>query len=194
MIETPSPLIRKFAAIGLAVALLLAIAGFVIEPAVRRLSDLDEQINAKRESLGLLSAIAARALNSSDAANRGDQIPASEVFLPGETEPIRLAYLQASIRLMSEEEGVRLRSTRTLSSIQRDEVQLAGLQLTLQAPVAAVQRLLHRIEVHRPILLVDGLDIAPVAAAALSATDDRLLHVELRVLAHVQSPRIGSAP
>ncbi len=186
MIETLSPPIRKFAALGLLLALVLAIAGYVITPFARHLAHLDEQITAKRELLGRLTAFHAD-MPAADAAARGNaRLIASEVHLPGETEPIRLANLQSAIRQMAGDAGVRLQSTRTLPPVQRDQLQLAGLQMSLQAPIEALQRLLHRLEVHRPLLVVDGLDLVPATAgSASSGSGDRLLQVDLRVLAYL---------
>ena len=167
----------------------------MIAPATRHLSHLDEQITAKRELLGRLAVFHAD-MPAADAAARGNtQLMASEVHLPGETEPIRLANLQASIRQMAGEAGVRLQSTRTLPPIQRDQLQLAGLQMSLQAPIEALQVLLHRLEVHRPLLVVDGLDIVPATVGASDAGNgDRLLQVDLRVLAYLNLAKKSGEP
>lgn len=195
MIETLSPAIRKFAAVGLLLAIVLTLVGYVIVPAVRHLGQLDEQIMAKRELLGRLSAFHAEMPAADAAARRSAEMMAAEVDLPGETEPIRLANLQAAIRQMTQQSGIRLQSTRTLPAIQREQLQLAGLQMSLQAPVAAVQLLLHRLEVHRPLLIVDGLDIVPAMAGAAGAAEgDRLLQVDLRVLAYLGQARKGTEP
>lgn len=195
MIETQSPGVRRFAAIGLALAVVLFVTGYVIEPAARRLADLDGQITAQRELLGRQSTLAAESPVAIASVKGSRQFLKLQIYLPGETEPIQLANLQASIRQMSDVEGVRLQSTRTLPSVQRDDVYFAGLQMTLKASIESLQRLLHRIEVHRPVLTVDGLAITPLAASATSAEDDsRLLQVELRVLGYVEEARKDGTP
>ena len=195
MIETLSPPISKFAALGLLLTLVLAIAGYVVAPAARHQAHLDEQITAKRELLGRLTAFHADMPAAGAAARGNAQLMASEVHLPGETEPIRLANLQAAIRQMAGEAGVRLQSTRTLAPVQRDQLQLVGLQMSLQAPIEALQGLLHRLEVHRPLLVVDGLDVVPATAGGSNAGNgDRLLQVELRVLAYLSLAKKSGEP
>lgn len=189
-----SPQISRIAAIGLAAAVALAVFGFVLEPMVSRIVELDGQIQAKREHLGQLTAMAARAPNPAAAAARAAQTLAA-VTLDGETEAIQLANLQAAVGRVAEAAGVRLRSTQALPVMQRDDMGFAGLQSSAQVRMEALQRLLHGIEVHRPMLIVDAIDMAPLstATAGLEGGDDRLLQVNFRVRALVAPVKKGAS-
>lgn len=189
-----SPRISMIAAVGLAASVALAVFGFVLEPMVSRIVELDGQIQAKREHLGQLTAMAARAPNPAAAAARAAQTLAA-VTLDGETEAIQLANLQAAVGRVAEAAGVRLRSTQALPVMQRDDMGFAGLQSSAQVRMEALQRLLHGIEVHRPMLIVDAIDMAPLstATAGLEGGDDRLLQVNFRVRALVAPVKKGAS-
>lgn len=197
MTRTMSPAVSRFAALGLLLTVLLGLGGYVLMPAVQRTMRLGEEIEAKRELLGRL--LAHQGTTSGEPApslgggNNGAL--SAELTIQGETEPIRLAAMQAAVRGLAGSAGVRLESTRTLPAVQRGQVQLSGLQVSMRARVDALQRLLHGIEVHRPIMIVDGLDIVPVAAGTSGTVgDDRQLRVELRVLAHTGTVAKGGEP
>lgn len=188
-----SPHLRKFAAVGLAAAGVLAVLGFVVEPIASRIIGIDAQIQAKREHLGRLTVIASRSPQNTDAAQLSAR-PLAAFTLEGETEAVQLATLQTAIGRVAEEAGVRLRSTQALPVMQRDELGFVGLQSTVQVRLEALQRLLYGLETHRPMLLVDAIDMAPITAASGSpeTSDDRLVHVNFRVRALVAPTKKGA--
>jgi hypothetical protein len=198
MSSTLSPGISRFAAIGLLIALVAGLTGYVLLPAAQHTLRLGEEIAAKRELLGRLVKLEPEANAAGSNAQQAERALLAELTVPGETEPIRLAAVQATIRRLAATSGARLESTRTLPPVQRGQVQLAGLNIAMRAPVDALQRLLHAIEVHRPILIVDGLDIVPIPAegsgAKAVAEDTRQLRVELRILAYVGAAQNGARP
>ena len=188
-----SPQLRTFAAVGLAAAGLLAVLGFVVEPIVSRIIGIDAQFQAKREHLGRLVLIASRKPQTADAAQLSARTLAA-LTLEGETEAIQLATLQTAIGRVAEEAGVRLRSTQALPVMLRDDLGFAGLQSTVQVRLEALQRLLYGLETHRPMLLVDAIDIAPITGASGSpeTSDDRIVHVNFRVRALVAATKKGT--
>jgi hypothetical protein len=195
MMNAMSPAISRFAALGLLLALILGLGGYVLVPAVQRTMALGEEIASKREVLGRLLAHQNSSPVQGEAAGSIDRALAADLTVQGETEPIRLAALQAAVRGLAGSAGVRLESTRTLPPVLRAQIQLSGLQVSMRASVDALQRLLHGIEVHRPIMIVDGLDIVPIPAGSGNENgDDRLLRIELRVLAYTGAVAKGAEP
>lgn len=192
MTRSVSPAVSRFAALGLLLAFVSGAFGYVLVPAARHIANLDGEIELKRELLGRLLDHQKAMPAAGDAAQRGQALLAAEFTLPGETEPIRVANLQAVLRGMAEEAGVQLQSTRTLPPVVREQVPLVGMHLSMRAPIEAVQKLLRRIEVNRPVLVVDGLEIVPVPEGSTGIGGaERLLRVELRVLAHAGAGRKG---
>ena len=188
-----SPHLRKFAAVGLAAAGVLAVLGFVVEPIASRIIGIDAQIQARREHLGRLTLIASRTPQTTDAAQLSARTLAA-LTLDGETEAVQLATLQTAFGRVAEEAGVRLRATQALPVMLRDERGFVGLQSTVQVRLDALQRLLHGLETHRPMLLVDAIDIAPITGASggPEGSDDRLVHVNFRVRALVAATKKGA--
>ena len=187
-----SPQISRFAALGLAAVVAVAVFGFVLEPVVSRIVGLEGEIQAKREHLGRLAAIAARMSDAPGSAGQASRMLAA-VTLEGETEAIQLANLQTAVGRAAEAAGVRLRSTQALPVLQRDEFAFAGLQSTAQVRLEALQRLLHGLEVHRPMLIIDAIDMAPLnGSGGPEGGDDRVLQVNFRVRALVAATKKGT--
>ena len=181
--------VRRLAAVGLALAVLLALAG-ALEPALRRLLTIGAEIEAGRERLGQLTALARAAPGSGGALEAEERAIGAALFLDGESEAIQLANLQAGVRGLAERAGIRLRSIQTMAPVKRDDMSLAGVRLAMQAPIEALQRLLLAIDQHRPLLMLDGLEIAPIEGGPTGA---RSLQIDMRLLANVRPAR-GSAP
>lgn len=192
MTNAMSPFVSRFAALGLLAALVLGLFGYVLVPAGQHTMRLSEEITTKRELLGRLLAHRQGAPAPGDAGIAADRALSAALTIQGETEPIRLAAMQAAVRRLADAAGVRLESTRTLPPVQRGQVQLAGLQVSMRAPIEALQRLLHGIEVNRPVMIIDGLDIVPIPEGPPG--EDRQLRAEVRVLAHVGAMPKGAGP
>jgi len=192
MIESASPVVRKILAVGLLLAVILASVSFVIEPAAQRLATIDQEITAKRERAGHLTALLRsseemRAIGKSSEAQITDAI-----YLRGESEAVQLANLQSEVLGIVEREGARLQSSRTLSLNPRDGLQAVGMQITLLADLRTLQGLLQGIETHRPAMVVDGLGIVPALGAVASGTAPAdALQIDLRILTLVR-PDAGS--
>ncbi len=156
-----SPGVRRFAALGMTLAILLAIYNLAIEPAMHHLSGLNDSIRAKRELAGNLAGLAGASPVARATATRGEDLLMSAAYLAGDVEAIQLANLQAHLAAVTEQEAVRPQSTRTLSAVKRDGITVVGLQVVMQTGIRQLQSMLHRIETGRPWLIVDSLAITP---------------------------------
>jgi Type II secretion system (T2SS), protein M subtype b len=58
--------------------------------------------------------------------------------------------------------GVRVRSTRNLPVREKDDLRFIGVRMQFNAEVDQVRALLHGIEVAKPFLLIDGMQVQPV--------------------------------
>jgi general secretion pathway protein M len=175
--------IRKFAAVGLALAAGWLIYGVVLEPVARKMIDNREQIEEQRLLLGQLSGVTETAAASglqeaTDAEHR-------RMLLAGETEAVQLANLQTLLKDAVTANGVRVQSLRTLPPQQSGELGLASALVSFNATIAAAQRILHQLETIEPILIVESLDMTPIAgsAAARAAGTEDELRIEIRVVA-----------
>ncbi len=185
MIDTTvSPFVRKLAAVGLALAVLIVAFGFLIEPAARRVWGLAATIEERREHLGRLEALARGPANATDVAGIRRALVAA-TWLEGETEAIRLANLQRAVRQVADKVGIRLRSTQTLPTTPRDDLAQLGLQATAQATLPSIQRFLYGLETHRPMLIVEALELQPLntTGTGQDGREERALQMVLRVRA-----------
>jgi hypothetical protein len=192
MTATISPLVSRLAAVGLALAALLALL-LMLEPIVQRVAMLDSRIELEREQIARLTAIGEAAKGAGSASERSRQTTAA-AYLPGETEAVQLGNLQTAFRTVSAKAGVRHQSTRTLPTVRRDGFQLVGVHASTQIGIEALQRLLRGIETHRPVLIVDGLDVAPVRGALPGSPEERQLQVEIKVVAIARAVAAGGDP
>ncbi len=192
MMERVSPPIRKFAAIGLLVAVVLAILNFIWEPVAHRIAHVEQEITAKRAMLGHHAALAQAAAEARAAGVQSEALLSRAVSLPGESEAVQLANLQSQLLGIAERESIRLQSSRTIAASQREGLHVIGLQMTLQTDMETLQGLIHRIQSHRPLLVVDALSITPARGVATEREgSERSLQIDLRVLTVVPTGNGG---
>jgi general secretion pathway protein M len=165
MIYSLSKPLRRLLAVGMLAAVLAAIAILVVEPLRTHVTGIQDRIAQERMMVGRLTA-----LSSDDSARRSLEqqtkaARAAGLFIEGESESIRLAMLQSNLSAIATANGVKLRSARNLPPRDRNELRLLGVQLQLAAPVDKLQKLLLDIEQAKPSLLIDGLQITPLAVA-----------------------------
>lgn len=178
MLAGLSPPIRRFAAVGLALILLLGVGSLVVVPVIAHVQALDDSIEAKRLEVMRFQRLVAAA-SGGEVAGQSPSEQAS--YLPGETEAIQQAALQTELKRMAADAGVRVLSTSAISVPPRHGFHVAATQMTLRAPVSAVYDLLRKIEAHDPPTLVDLIGIHPVQGPQPQA-GGRVLEVEIRVL------------
>ncbi|MFA5949760.1 MAG: type II secretion system protein GspM [Hyphomicrobium sp.] len=172
MIYRLSKPLRQLLAISLAL-FAIGVAGlFVIGPTLSRISELKEGIERERDVYGRLTAIAddQDGIRKLDA--RTEALRRAGVFIDGESEPIRLASLQSQLAEIIAANGIKPRSTRGLPRRERNDLRLVGAQLQIVAPVDKVQKILLDLEAHKPILLIDFLQITPSSLTGVANDDD----------------------
>jgi hypothetical protein len=192
MIDQVSPPLRKFAAVGLLLAAALLAINFVITPVASRLAYVERALVEKRERVGRLIILARASRDARTIDRESETLLSRAVYLPGDSEAVQLANLQAQLLGVTDKAGIRVQSSRTLTASPREGLQAVGMEITLQSDIRKLQGLMHRIESHRPVLIVDRLAIAPShGATPTGPLAEGTLQVNLRVLALVQ-PSSGS--
>jgi type II secretory pathway component PulM len=184
MTDAVSAPIRKFAALGLAVALAWSAFSFVLEPLARRIADNQDRIEEQRLLLGRLSGLAETASAAGMQEAGGVSAQQRRLLLEGDSEAVQLSNLQAILKDAVTAEGVRIQSLRTLPQQQYGEFSLAGALVSFNASMPAAQRILHQLETIDPVLILESLDMAPLSvSAARAAGEEEQLRIEIRVLA-----------
>ena len=158
-------LLARTAAVALLLALIAGAAQIVVMPIAAHIETLRERIDQERLMLGRLASMQASTeqLSERDAAARAART--ASLFLEGESDAIRLANLQSLLADIAAKTGAKLRSTRTVSPRERNDLHLLGLQLQLSASIEQLQALLVAIEAQVPDLFVEALHVAPAANA-----------------------------
>lgn len=182
MIASLSPAVRRLAAVGLLMSAAVLFVLIAVVPYFNRLSQLQEQIEAERILLGRFRAVAAqrREIGGYDQAARA--AAESAAYLKGETEALKAAGLQSTLSELANIARVRFYSTRALGQRERNDVRLIGVRVQFKADVEQLRGLLHRIEVNRPFLFVEAMQVQPVGAFSERDTElAGLLDVRLDV-------------
>jgi hypothetical protein len=158
----------KLAALMLLAAALGAIAFCIVIPISERFRDLDERISEQRNLLGRYRSIAVSAKAGDQEQAADIQATAEAAFLPGETDALRLASLQATLNDAAAAQKIRLSSARTTDAPEETGVRLLSLQAQLSTDLEPLQKLLFNLEKQRANLIIDGLHIvrAPDGGAA----------------------------
>jgi Type II secretion system (T2SS), protein M subtype b len=127
-------------------------------PVWQRFHDVNDKILAQRALLGRYVAESATAAR---AANRGPEPQTDiEAFLPGETDALRLAHLQATLNAAASSNQIRLASASALDASEDGGVRLIGIQAQLSTDLGPLQKMLFALEKQQPNLIVDQLHIA----------------------------------
>ena len=152
-------MLSKLLAIVVLMALLAAGAFGIVMPVWQRVQSADEGIAQQRALLGRYLVVAHGAAAQETRAQDIGARP-SDVYLPGETDALRLAHLQAVLNDAANNQSIRLASTRVIDISERGGVRLLGLQAQLSGELDPLQKLLYDLEWQRPNLIVDSLTIA----------------------------------
>ena len=164
MIRAVSRPVRRLAAVAL---LLVAAAVFVLAvvvPYTSRLNQMQEQLEATRVLLARFAAVADQKGEIDGYVQAGRAALESAAYLKGETEALKAAGLQTTLSEIANAARVRLYSTRALGHKERNDVRLIGVRVQFKSDVAQLRMLLHRIEVSRPFLFVEAMQIQPLGA------------------------------
>lgn len=163
MMPSVSQPVRQFAAVALLLFVLAFAAMATVVPLTARVAGLREQLETERVLLGRFAAIAARQGEAAEYDRVGRSALESGAYLKGESEALMAAGLQTKLAQLAAANRVRLHSTRALPLRERGAARLIGVSVQFKAEIEQVRALLFRIETHRPLLFVEGLQIRPVS-------------------------------
>ena len=149
----------KLAAVALLGIVLFGLFVGLIWPAYERLQSLNERITTQRTLLGRYLVNAAPGSPNANSGSPQSSASSAPIYLPGETDSVRLASLQSTLNDAAKAQGIRLSSTRALDAGEQGGVRLLGLQTQLSTELAPLQALLFDLEKKRPNLMIDGLHI-----------------------------------
>jgi hypothetical protein len=153
-------LLSKGLALAILVAAVLLAFMLVVEPLMTRSTELQEQIEAERALLGRMRSAPPPGSKTGTPATKvaGD---IGEIFLPGASDPLRLAFLQSRLGKVANDEGAILKSVRNLPGREREGLRLLGVEAQMTASIGQLQRILFALETDQPHLFVETIQITP---------------------------------
>lgn len=181
MTSTLSPGASRLAAVALLLATVAFVALAVVVPYVSHVSQLAQDIETEREALGRFEAVARLKASTAEVERAGAAAAESDAYLKGETEALKTSALQAMLSELAQSMGVRVRSTRNLPLREKDDLRFIGVRVQFNAEVEQLRALLHGIEIAKPFLLVDGLQVQPLTLYSREQEQGAGLEVRLDV-------------
>ena len=157
--------LRRTAAVGLLGVVVGAVILVTVVPVLGYLQQLRAEIDEQRLVLGHLTSARQDEQEEQDIAKALQRSRESRLTIDGESNSIRMANLQSLVGGIATANGARLRTVRNLPARDRGEVRILGLQLQFTATIEQVQKIIVAIEAQTPYLLIDGLQITPLAGA-----------------------------
>lgn len=176
-----TPMMSRALALGLLAGVLLFLFVAVLAPFAAHLSNMDAEIETEKTTLARFRAIAALRVDAGEMERQGRLAAQSEAYLKGDTEALKTSALQARLTELASSKGVRVRSARNLTASERDDLRFIGVRVQFNADVVQLRELLHAIEVTRPFLLVEGVQVQPVSFTGSDAERAGSLEVRLDV-------------
>lgn len=156
--DTP---ISRLAALALLVVVLVAAASVTIAPLAAWRSEIADEVQEKRETLGRLLAVAADAGRAQDLTRLGQSLSQDgATFIEGATDSIRSANLQGLVAQIARDNGIRIDVARALPPKDRDELRSLGVEVRFEGSIAAVQNFLIGLETARPLLFVRSASLS----------------------------------
>jgi general secretion pathway protein M len=152
--------VQRFVAVGLLLAVLLAVQAFVLDPILAAHDRLDATWARNANLLASYRRILAELetlRRAQDVLERdADSAPA---YLTAPSLTLAAAELQNRLDDAVRRHGAQLIGTRVLDPIEEGGFQRVGMRVTLTASLAALQAILYELEAAVPILFVDDLTI-----------------------------------
>lgn len=160
------PNIQRLLALALTLVVALAIWLVLVRPVAGLIQEQDAALARERVLLGRFLAASNRSSTAGDIERRVGEVLGGDALLKGESDAIRLANLQAMVGEIAGRGNLRLRSVRTLARREQGGLAVLGVRIQVQADMAGVQGLLHRLETADTLLLVSGLQLSRTAGTA----------------------------
>lgn len=184
-----SPRSRRLAAIGLLVALVLAVYSFVVGPLLASYVGNRREVAQARAALAHFQA-AGREIpdlqKQLDALHRQGATGAG--YLEGQNETLVAAALQERLKSAVVRTGGHLNSTQVLAGGDKNKPHRVAVRGQMQMSIAALQHVLYALESGSPYLFIDNLDVRPVVDVRGTGTSDgdALLDVHFDVYGYMQ--------
>jgi Type II secretion system (T2SS), protein M subtype b len=187
MKSLPATKLRQVAALALLLMTIVVPVAVAIVPLAGYVGGLRADIADRRERWSRLEAYAASKDKVEELARQNDSPARQAAFLPGDTDAMRAANLQALLTKTAETHGVRLLSSRMLAAADRDGLRFIGVQAELDLSIEQLKDLIAAFETMRPHLFVQSLHIAPHDMHGKTTT---LLKVNLGIAGATPAPAI----
>lgn len=188
------PRSRRLAAVGLLVAVVLAVYAFAVGPLLASYADDRREVAQSRAALARYQEAGREipALQKQlDALHRQGATGAG--YLEGENETLVAAALQERLKSAVVQTGGHLNSTQVLASAdveaqRRGKPHRVAVRGQMRMSIASLQRVLYTLEAGSPYLFIDNLDVRPVVDVRGPATpdSDALLDVHFDVYGYMQ--------
>ena len=169
MVASRMPRGALFLAFNTSVILFLVL--FVVAPTWSHFSDRSEEISESAAQLSHFRALSRSAKTMMSSAPQG-----GDPFLPGSEERVVSADLQASLKTLATESGVRLLGIRGLPSMPFQQLRMVAVDMELEGPAPSLRNLLSAIDNQMPFLFVTAASLRTVTDG-----DDGLIRAELKV-------------
>lgn len=183
-----SPLVSRAAALALLVALIAAVALFVVAPLWDGHQRAQEEIVHKRDLIARMSRVSGRKDHYVDriAALRAG-IEQSGVYVRAETEALAAAALQQRIKEATGAHGGVVSSVQNLPSSETEGLVRVGVRVMMTASLEEIFYTLHDLESGAPILFVDNLDIKSnaVRRGRIRQSGETLLTIRFDLLGYL---------
>ncbi len=155
--------LRRLAAVALLAVVVAFAASATVVPLTARVAGLRDQIETERVLLGKFMAVAAQEGDAAELDRASRSALESGAYLKGESEALMAASLQTMLAQLATADRVRFQSARALPARERNATRLIGVSVQFHAGIEQVRALLFRIETHRPLLFVEGLQVRAVS-------------------------------
>jgi general secretion pathway protein M len=150
---------RRLAAILLVAGLLAAVWFAAIAPLVERWTEAGEAVTTAGQRLAQVVA-AAEGAGELETALAARRTSAASLF-GGASDALAAAQVQDRLKAAAAEAGATLSSVQVLPSVDDGPFRRIVLKAELEAPLPALQRLLHTLEGDRPPMVLDTLSLRP---------------------------------
>ena len=150
---------RRMLALGLLLAAIVMMI-LLLQPLFTLYSDNNRQIEQMLDHIGRFHHLQSVAEDNQQLLDEWQAYgPVQQYLLTGGTTGLASAGLQKLVKDIIQQAGGQLLSTSTISYQSKDYLQAVGVRVKLQGDVRAMQRILHELESHVPLLRIDALSI-----------------------------------
>jgi general secretion pathway protein M len=182
-----SPPMRRVAALGLLLVVVLAVIGLIVTPLVDAFLGATNNLAQERDAIVRFQEIGARLpqLNAEHAALQ-QNVAAEAGFLQGANDALRAAEMQNRIKNVIASRGGQLASTQILPPRDEDGFRRVSAQVTWSGSTDILLQVLYDFESREPYLFVDSFEIhaRPIPRLDNPKTTKTLLDVRVGLTAY----------